>query len=97
MHSAVIDRHLGAFNAEATRRSAKWQAAVTTDDLTRLKERDLLDILETIGIIGKDVKKQLAACLDLRNSCGHPNSLNVGDNMVAAHLETLILNVYNLF
>jgi hypothetical protein len=28
-------------------------------------------------------------CLKLRNGCGHPNSLKIGANKVAAHLETL--------
>jgi hypothetical protein len=97
LHAAVVDKHLAVFNAEASRRYAKWQAAKTSDDLTRIKERELLDILEAIGVLGRDVKKQLIACLDLRNSCGHPNALNVGDNMAAAHLEGLILNVYSSF
>jgi hypothetical protein len=45
-------------------------------------------------MIGKNVKQELEACLKLRNACGHPNSLKIGSHKVAAHLETLALNVY---
>jgi hypothetical protein len=40
------------------------------------------------------VKQELDTALQLRNGCGHPNSLKIGANKVAAHLETLALNVY---
>ena len=52
-----------------------------------------LDRLVAIGIIGKNVKEKPAWALKLRNNCGHPNSLKSGPNMVASHLETLLLNV----
>lgn len=62
-----------------------------------MKESIFLDILESISVIGNDVKKELKKCLDLRNSCGHPNSLVIGENRVAAHVEILILNVFSKF
>jgi len=43
------------------------------------------------------VRQELEGCLKLRNGCGHPNSLKLGENKVAAHLETLILNVFAKF
>ena len=44
--------------------------------------------------IGKNVKLQLINSLDFRNGCGHPNSLKIGPNMVASHIELLVKNVY---
>ena len=88
---------LKAFNAEARRRNAKWKDAKTKDDLARMRESDFLDILETISIIGKNTKQRLKDCLQLRNASAHPNTLHIGPQQVAAHLETLILNVFSKF
>jgi hypothetical protein len=63
-----------------------------------MKEHDFLDVLETIGVMGKNVKQALQnQCLGMRNACGHPNSLKISENNVAAHLDTLVLNVYSKF
>ncbi|HET6435501.1 MAG TPA: hypothetical protein VFG18_07310 [Xanthomonadaceae bacterium] len=97
MQREVVDKHLIAFNAETLKRDPKWKAAKTTDDLGRLKESTFLEIAQSVGLIGKNVKQELDACLKLRNGCGHPNSLKVGSNKVAAHIETLALNVYVVF
>lgn len=97
----VVANHLAAFNAEAARRAAaanrKWKTAVTADDLSRMQEADFLEVLDALSIIGKSVKTQLKTCLDLRNGCGHPNSLQVGEHKVAAHVETLVQNVFAKF
>jgi hypothetical protein len=97
LYEYIVNNHLAAFNAEATKRDAKWRNAKTRDDLARMKEADFLDVLEAISVIGKSVKQELKKSLDLRNGCGHPNSLQIGENMVAAHIETLILNVFSRF
>lgn len=93
----VIAKHLAAFNAEALRRDAKWKTAKTTDDLSRMKEADFLQVLETLSIVGKNVKQELETSLKLRNACGHPNSLKIGESKVAAHVETLVLNVFSKY
>jgi hypothetical protein len=96
----VVISHLAAFNAEARLRDAKWKDAKTNDDLARMKEADFLDILAAppLSIIGKSVKEQLKNnCLQLRNGCGHPSSLAIGEATVASHLELLILNVFQPF
>lgn len=90
----VHQTQLAAFNAEALRVDAKWKAAVSQDDLGKMNEGAFLDRIETLSIIGKNVKAQLKACLDLRNGCGHPNSLKVSVNKSAAHIETLLQNVF---
>ena len=97
LHEYVFVNHLVDFNTEAHRRNSKWKHAKTKDDLGKMKEFDFLDVLETISIIGKNVKQELQNCLQLRNGCGHPNSLQVGQNKVAAHIETLTLNVFAKF
>lgn len=97
LHKFVFASHLTAFNTEATRRDAKWKIAKNTDDLGRMKEADFLTVLEAISVIGKNVKQELEGCLKLRNSCGHPNSLKIGESRVSAHVEVLLLNVFQKF
>jgi len=70
---------------------------VNSDGLARMKEHDFLDVLESISLIGKNVKQELQQSLQLRNACGHPNSLKIGVNKVSSHIEILILNVFSKF
>jgi hypothetical protein len=97
LYDQIITDHLSAFNAEALRRDSKWKSAKTTDDLSKIKEADFLNMLESLSIIGKNVKQELEQCLKLRNACGHPNSLKFGLRKVAAHIEVLILNIFSKF
>ena len=97
LYNYVVNNKLTDFNNEARRRNPKWKTAKTIDDLARMREGDFLDILETISIIGKNVKNELKRCLDLRNGCGHPNTLNIGENIVSTHLEILLMNVFSKF
>ncbi|UVO49243.1 hypothetical protein M0208_01435 [Sphingomonas sp. SUN019] len=97
LYREVVANHLDAFNTEAKRVSDKWKKAANADGLSRMGEADFLDRLVAINVIGKNVKDQLAIALNLRNGCGHPNSLAVGGNMVTSHLETLLLNVFERF
>lgn len=93
----VHAHHLAAFNIEASRVNKKWKHANTTDDLGKMREGDFLERIEGISIIGKNAKAQLKAALDLRNGCGHPNTLKVSTNKSAAHIETLLQNVFHKF
>ena len=98
MYAYVVRDLLQAFNTEARRRDPKWKDARNADELGRMKEHDFLDVLEAIGSIGKNAKQVLQnQCLTLRNGCGHPNSLKISENNVAAHLDMLVLNVYSKF
>ncbi len=99
LHNQIIKSHLAIFNAEAQKRDAKWKSAKISDDLSRMKESDFLDIIGTppVSLIGKNVKDELKNSLQLRNACGHPNSLKIGENRVSAHLEVLILNIFSKF
>lgn len=97
IYEHVVASKLGAFNEEARRRNAKWKNAKTADDLARMKEFDFLQVCESISVIGKSTKNQLEGRLKLRNGCGHPNSLQVKEAIASAHVETLILNVFEKF
>jgi hypothetical protein len=63
----------------------------------RLKEGNFLDRIAALSFVGKNVKEELQNCLDRRNACGHSNSMKVGPNTVAHHLEILLLNVLKVF
>lgn len=101
LYDHVVAHDLAGFNAEAVSRSANskhpWSPAKSADDLARMKESEFLIVLEKRSIIGASVRKQLEKCLDLRNGCGHPNSLKIADHAVASHVEILILNVFSRF
>jgi len=60
-------------------------------DLTRNRasseKPNSLQVCQAAGIIDKAEKKQLMERLDLRNDCGHPNSL----------IEFLLQNVYEKY
>lgn len=97
LHHAVIESKLVELNAAQKAIDPKWKPAITADDLGLMKESDFLNRLVAISMIGKNAKTQLLHALDLRNGCGHPNSLKVGANATAAHLETLLQNVFDKF
>jgi hypothetical protein len=98
LHRHVFSKTLADFNTEAKRRDSKWRAAKQQDDIGRMKDHDFLDVCEAIGVLGKNVKQILQnECLVLRNACGHPNSVSIAENSVAAHIEKLIKNVFSRF
>lgn len=93
----MVNSKLADFNTEAARRNVKWKPAKTADDLALMKEYEFLQVLQAISVIGKSVKTELEHCLDSRNACGHPNSFKIAGSKVAAHVEVLLLNVYEQF
>jgi hypothetical protein len=97
LYAEVLNNHIVLFNTEAQHRFPKWKNASNPDGLTKMKEFDFLQVLASLSIIGKNVKDELEQCLKLRNSCGHPNSLKIGEHKVASHIEILILNVYSKY
>ena len=97
LYKLIIKTKLSEFNAEARRVFPKWKEAATIDDLGKMREADFLERIVAISVIGKNTKKELKDCLDRRNGCGHPNSLKIGQNTTAHHIEILILNVFRPF
>ncbi len=97
LYDHVLANELSNFNAEARLRNPKWKDAKTTDDLALMGEHDFLQVLHAISVVGKSVKLELEPRLKLRNGCGHPNSLQIEEHVVASHIEILILNVFAKF
>ncbi len=97
LQAYVASNKLTDFNAEALKRNPKWKNAKSPDDLGLMREDEFLDILQSISVLGKNVKQELKKSLTLRNGCGHPNSLKVAEHKVASHIEDLILNVFAKF
>ena len=97
LRDVIHTSHLSQFNADMKRVDTKWKDVVVVDDFSKRRESDFLDCIARLGVVGQDVKTQLKQCLTRRNSCGHPNSLQVSANTVAAHIEILVLNVFQRF
>ncbi len=93
----VFQRHLAAFNVEMARVEKLWKDIKVIEDFERVKERVFLDRAAHISIISANVKKELVACLDRRNTYGHPSSARIGEHAAAHHVETLILNVFQQY
>lgn len=97
LHRTVVANHLVAFNASAKAVDSSWKNAVNEDGIGRMNEERFLERCSAIGVLGKNQKDELLKGLKLRNGCGHPNSLKVGPNAVANHIEILLLNVFESF
>ncbi len=97
LQNHVLDKALKAFNAALTARFLKAKPIKTIKNFAPLSEADFLQVCEDAGIIDKAEKKQLTQRLDLRNDCGHPNSLTIGEHQAASHLELLLQNVYEKY
>jgi len=93
----VIANKLAEFNAEATKRFPKWKAATTNDELSLMREFDFLQVLQAISVLGKNLREELEACLRYRNACGHPSSLQIVETRVVAHVDTLLVNVFERY
>ena len=98
LYEHVCAKHLDKFNDEGPRRKdEKWRNAKTVDDLGRMKEVVFLDRIESLSIINRVVKDQLKICLNLRNSCSHPNSLESSHKIMEVHFEILLKNIFKKF
>jgi hypothetical protein len=102
----IVAHHLASFNSAGLARAAKAISAGdkhafvpirTLKDFGALGEAEVLQISQDAGILHKAEKHTLHERLDLRNQCGHPNPLVIGEHTVAHHLEILMLNVYSKY
>jgi hypothetical protein len=59
------------------------------DDLVKLKDVELLQVAEDLGILDKSQKLMLGQALDTRNQCGHPNKYKPGVAKVKSHIEDI--------
>lgn len=98
LYAYVLREKLAEFNSEVHRRYPKSKPASTIDDLAGLvKESEFLNVLEHINALTKGENKELAGCLDRRNTAGHPNSHTFTEVGVGNHIETLINSVYRRY
>jgi hypothetical protein len=59
------------------------------DDLAKLKEVQILQVAEDLGVLDKSQKLMLGQALDTRNQCGHPNKYKPGVAKVKSHIEDI--------
>ncbi|SHV60439.1 Uncharacterised protein [Mycobacteroides abscessus subsp. abscessus] len=78
-----------AINAAAQKHNPKAKVVKKRDDLSEIKEVELLQIAQDLGELDKSQKQILDHCLTTRNQCGHPNKYNPGVAKAKAHVEDI--------
>lgn len=98
MQEFTFEKHLDAFNEDATKNGLLKTPAKTLADMRDIsKESQFLESLARISILDDASKRALKRCLDRRNDVGHPSEVKLADAAVADQLETLMLNVFERF
>jgi hypothetical protein len=97
LYQHVLNHKPANFNTEVRRRWPSRKDASSVDDLASMKESEFLSVIEHIGVVTKGQAKELANCLDRRNTAGHPNSHTFTEVALTSHIETLISTVYANF
>lgn len=93
----VFDKRLSEFNAAAKQRELlKKPISARNAGFDRLKESEIIQLCEDIGVFGKNVKTQLSQCLDRRNACGHPNDYKARPQQVRSDIEFLLDHIFEL-
>jgi len=77
-------------SAELLRHNQKASTVRRLEDLTAVKDRDLLEATPGLGVFDNSQKKALVQCLDLRNQCGHPSSYWPRELRVKAFIEDVV-------
>ena len=72
----IIENRLSDFNAALPKRVGKATPVATRDDLTELKESQVLDVCRTANIIGGNVAKVLGEKLTKRYLAAHPSGVS---------------------
>ncbi len=94
----IVRSHLRAYNTVGAARFPKdFREVRSAKDFGTIGEADMLQLCQDAGMLDKAEKMELQARLDLRNRCGHPNSIKLAEHTVASHLEILLLNVYSKY
>jgi hypothetical protein len=97
LQNYVASNYLAAFNSDAKSNGFLKRDARGASEFSKIKEADFLDSSERIGVLSNAVKKELKVCLERRNNCGHPNDYIVTETAVAAHVESLIVHVFERY
>ncbi len=92
----VFSRHWDTFR-NAVQKEKRLKDITSKNDLTYMHERDFINMLVDHSILDRNVARELQICRELRNACGHPNQLEIGELRIASHLEVLVKNVFTKF
>ncbi|SIT88117.1 hypothetical protein [Pontibacter indicus] len=89
---------INTFN-QAIQSHGKYKKIVVSkkDDFSDIKESDFIELLRVAKLISNDTRKILDEKLGVRNSCAHPNSLDVLDYKAIGFIQDLVINVINKY
>ncbi len=90
----VLKKYLTQFNAQLAKTFPKVDIIVTKrDDLTELKEAQVLQVCKSANIIAGNVHKVMTEKLDRRNVAAHPSGVGIYETTAEEFIKDLIENV----
>lgn len=91
----VIKNHLAAFNVQLPLSFPRADILVinSRDDLTALKESQVLQVMKSANIISGSVHKILKEKLDRRNIAAHPSGVSIAPQTAEEFIIDLVTNV----
>lgn len=91
----VLAKHLPAFNAQLPRSYPKARITQirTRDDLTELKESELIQVCASANIVSSSLQKILSEKLARRNVAAHPSNVAVRQLQAEDFIQDLVENV----
>jgi hypothetical protein len=89
----VLKSHLTTFNAQLAKSFPKESIITKRDDLTELKESQVLQVCKSANIITGSVHKVMKEKLDRRNVAAHPSGVSILDTTAEEFIRDLVENV----
>lgn len=90
----LIPKNLTVFNlAIQTHGKYKKITISIKDDFSNIKESDFIELLRVSKLTTNDVRKILDEKLGVRNSCAHPNTIEILDYKAIGFIQDLVTNV----
>lgn len=90
----LLSKNLNPFNSAIQSHGKYKKITVTSkDDFSNIKEADFIEILRVSKLITNDTRKILDEKLGIRNSCAHPNSIEILDYKAIGFIQDLIFNI----
>jgi hypothetical protein len=91
----VVASNLSAFNVQLPKSFPKADvlAVVRREDLSALRENQVLQVCKSAGIIMNPLFKNLSARLDRRNACAHPTGVAISRLTAEEYIGDLVENV----
>ncbi len=86
----------GPKNVEAAlRRHSPKSKLKDRGDFEAIKDSDLIQAAQDLGVVDKSEKRRLREGLELRNDCGHPARYRPGEKKVSSFIEDLLSIVFS--